>query len=161
MFSCSGHIIGFKLCNRQRQHINLSLSLWRRETGVLDTTATYSRWEWHVSLENQMNFTNGDQLMLTIIYYGFASKSELKYVHNINYNNMMILSYIMYYKNCIHTLLPRKSHIFRPKTDLIEVRIYTLAKRSRVTNFRRFSSLWLPSPLTKATKTSEICDSFG
>ena len=83
MFSCSGHIIGFKLCNRWGQHniINLGLSLWRREAGVLDTRAEYSLSHNIISLENQMNFTNGDQLMLTIIYYGWTS--DPKYVHNM------------------------------------------------------------------------------
>ena len=84
MFSCSGRIIRFKLCDRQRSHINLGLSLWTREKGVLDTRAVYSEWSSVISLANQMDFTNGDQLMLTIIYYGLASKRELKYVHNMH-----------------------------------------------------------------------------
>ena len=117
MFSCSGHIKGFKLCNSLRVHINLGLSLWRSETGVSNTRVMYARSDWSpdtiISLENQMSFTNGDQLMLTIIYYGWTSERELKYVHKklckyriiIIIIIMMILSYIIYYKSlCTYTV---------------------------------------------------------
>ena len=50
-------------------------------SSVLDTRVVDLRWKKTFTFENQMSFKNGDQLMLTVIYYGSTSKNELKYVH--------------------------------------------------------------------------------
>lgn len=83
-FTCNGHIRGLELCNRMRIHINLGLSLWKKDKGVLDTRVMYSERENSLRIGNQMNFNIDDQVMFIVINPGPTSNAELKYVIYIN-----------------------------------------------------------------------------
>ena len=79
MFTCSGNITGFAMCNKGNNHIDVGLSLWR-QNGIQDTSVKYLRWVWksqftfqtltNYDLDSPMSYHRGDQLMVLVIYYG-------------------------------------------------------------------------------------------
>ena len=77
MFSCSGSITGFVMCNKGNGHTDVAISLWRGGN-VYRTSVVYLH-RTHVRdfSDNYLSFSSGDQLMVLVIYY----ESSIRYIY--------------------------------------------------------------------------------
>lgn len=90
MFTCSGNITYFVMCNKGNSKIRIGLSLWRRDgmqntslwyiSRVQNSEVTSQTQTQRYALEYPVRFHRGNKLMVLVFYHG-STMSSIRYVH--------------------------------------------------------------------------------
>ena len=83
MFTCSGSITGFVMCNKGNSFVDVGISLWRGGNAYkiivvyLEDGTFNSTFVKNFSDSNYLSFSSGDQLTVLVIYFN----SSIRYVY--------------------------------------------------------------------------------